>query len=65
MMIAYAIVGAHPERSILGMTFELQLELYFSLLVLFVVCFITGIYALGADFAGRFKHAFDFPNKRS
>jgi hypothetical protein len=62
MIIAYAIVGAHPERILLGMTFEQQLAVYFSLLVAFVICFIAGVYALGADFADRFKHAFDWPN---
>ena len=61
MIVAYAIVGAHPERIILGLNFEQQLGAYFSLLLLFVICLIAGVYALGADFAGRFKQAFDMP----
>lgn len=60
MIIAYAIVGAHPERIILGMTFEQQLTVYFSFLLVFVICFIAGIYALGGQFADRFKHAFEW-----
>jgi hypothetical protein len=60
MIIAYAIVGAHPERTILGLTFEQQLAVYFSLLIVFVLCLIAGIYALGAQFADRFKQAFDW-----
>ncbi len=61
MIVAYAIVGAHPERIILGLSFEQQLGAYFSLLLLFVICLMAGVYALGADFAGRFKQAFDMP----
>ena len=63
MIIAYAIVGAHPERIILGMTFDQQLAAYFSFLVVFVICLIAGVYALGADFSERFKHAFDWPDQ--
>ena len=59
-MGSYAIVGAHPERTILGLTFEQQLVVYFSLLIVFVICLVTGIYALGAQFADRFKQAFDW-----
>lgn len=61
MIVAYAIVGAHPERIILGLDFDQQLGAYFSLLLLFVICLIAGVYALGADFAGRFKQAFYMP----
>ena len=61
MIVAYAIVGAHPERIILGLSFEQQLGAYFSLLLLFVICLMAGVYALGADFADRFKQAFDMP----
>ena len=64
MIIAYAIVGAHPERVILGMTFEQQLAAYLTVLILCVICFIAGIYALGANFAGRFKHAFDWSEEQ-
>ena len=49
MIIAYAVVGAHQERIVLGLTFEQQLTIYFSFLLLFVVCLIAGIYALGAQ----------------
>lgn len=61
MIVAYAIVGAHPERIILGLDFEQQLGAYFSLLLLFVICLIAGVYALGADFADRFKQVFNMP----
>ena len=60
MIVAYAIVGAHSEKIIFGLNFEQQLGAYFSLLLLFVVCLIAGIYALGAEFADRFKHVFDY-----
>jgi hypothetical protein len=60
MIVGYAIVGAHPERIIFGLSFEQQLGVYFSLLILFVICLIAGVYALGAGFADRFKHAFDW-----
>ena len=30
------------------------------LLVVFVICLVAGIYALGAQFGDRFKHAFDW-----
>ncbi len=60
MIIAYAIVGAHPERIILGMDFEQQLSVYFSLLVLFVVCLVAEVYALGADFADRLKCVLEY-----
>ena len=62
MIVGYAIVGAHPERIIFGMNFEQQLGVYFSLLILFVICLVVGVYALGAGFADRFKHAFVWPN---
>jgi hypothetical protein len=58
MIVAYAIVGAHPERIIFGMTFGQQLAVYFTILIVFVVCLVAGVYALAAQFAGRFKQAF-------
>lgn len=59
-VIAYLIVGAHPERAIFGLTFEEQLVCYFSILIFGIVCLIVGVYMLGADFAERLKHAFDW-----
>ena len=41
-------------------SFEQQLAVYFSLLIVFVICLVAGIYALGAPLADRFKHAFDW-----
>ena len=61
MIVAYAIVGAHPERILLGMDFNQQLALYFSALVMCVVSLIAGVYALGADFAGRCREVFLWP----
>ncbi|MGI9473996.1 MAG: hypothetical protein ACR2NZ_20825 [Rubripirellula sp.] len=52
MIVGYAIVGAHPERIIFGMSFEQQLAIYFSLLVASVLCTVAGVYAIGADRVG-------------
>ena len=63
MIVAYSIVGAHPERVLLGMDFNQQMAVYFSLLVLCVLSLIAGVYALGADFAGRLRGMFVWSEK--
>lgn len=56
---AYAVVGAHPEKIILGLNFEQQLIVYFALLILGILAMVVGVYALGADFAERLKRVFE------
>jgi hypothetical protein len=63
MVIAIAIVGGHPEKSVLGLNFDEQIITYLSLLMLFTVLLVAGVYALGEGFAERFKHVFDWPGK--
>ena len=60
LVVAYAIVGAHPEKVILGMNFEQQTTAYFAVLIAAIVATVIGVYLLGADFTERLKKAFEW-----
>ncbi len=58
LVIAYIIVGAHPERIILGLDFEQQTVVYFSILIAAIICHVLGVYLLGETFIAKLKVAF-------
>lgn len=60
---AIVIVGGHPEKLILGMDLDQQIVVYLVVLMLCTVCLVAGVYALGAGFAERFRHVFDWAGK--
>tara|TARA_R110000850_G_scaffold17996_29_gene54676 strand:- start:6211 stop:6687 length:477 start_codon:yes stop_codon:yes gene_type:complete len=58
LVFAYILVGAHPDRIILGMDFEQQTMAFFSILIIAIISLVLGVYLLGEVFLGKMKAAF-------